>query len=56
MRTMNYLDQVVVRWAGRKYKRLKRKRKAVRWFIGVRLREPNLFVHWRFANETMAGR
>ena len=55
-RTMFYLDEELVRWAKRKYKRLRRKSKAVRWIIGVRRREPNLFVHWKFANGTMVGR
>ena len=55
-RTLYYLDEVLIRWARRKYKRLKRRRKAALWFKGVRIREPNLFVHWKFANETMAGR
>jgi len=48
-RTLFYLNEELVRWARRKYKRLKSKSKAVRWLIGVRRREPNLFVHWEFA-------
>ncbi len=46
MRTLFYLNGELVRWAKRKYKRLNSKRKAVRWLIGVRTREPRLFVHW----------
>ena len=45
-RTLFYLNEELVRWAKRKYKRLSRKSSAVRWLIGVRRREPNLFVHW----------
>jgi len=55
-RTLYYLDKVVIRWARRKYKRLKRRRKVGQWFKGVRIRDPNLFVHWQFANETKTGR
>ncbi len=46
-RVLFYLDEKLARWAKRHYKRLSSRRKAVRWIIGVRLREPNLFVHWR---------
>ena len=46
LRVLFYLNEEIVRWAKRKYKRLKRsKRKAVRWLNGVRRRDPNLFVH-----------
>jgi group II intron reverse transcriptase/maturase len=48
-RTLFYLNEELVRWAKRKYKRLNSKRKAVRWIKGVRRREPNLFVHWDIA-------
>ncbi len=48
-RTLFYLNEELVRWAKRKYKRLNSKRKAVRWIKGVRRREPNLFVHWEIA-------
>ena len=48
-RTLFYFNEELVRWAKRKYKRLNSKRKAMRWFSGVRQREPNLFVHWEFA-------
>ncbi len=45
-RVLNYLNEELIRWAKRKYKRLKSKRQAVRWLKGVRSREANLFVHW----------
>jgi len=47
--TLFYLNEELVRWAKRKYKRLNTKSKAVRWIKGVRRREPNLFVHWAIA-------
>jgi RNA-directed DNA polymerase len=43
------IDLHLVRWARWKYKRLERSpRRARAWLRGVRLREPELFVHWRY--------
>ncbi len=47
-RVLFYFNEKLVRWAKRKYKRLKTERRAVRWIIGYRQREPKLFVHWSF--------
>jgi group II intron reverse transcriptase/maturase len=41
------MDEQIIRWAQRKYKRLKRKRRAVRWLRSVRKSCPTLFAHWR---------
>jgi RNA-directed DNA polymerase len=42
------IDLHLVRWARRKYKRLERSgRRARTWLLGIRLRDPELFVHWR---------
>jgi RNA-directed DNA polymerase len=42
------IDSQVLRWARRKYKRLKQSdRKARAWLKGVRERDPELFAHWR---------
>ena len=42
------IDEYLVRWAMRKYKRLRRRRtRAWRWLASVAGREPNLFAHWR---------
>jgi RNA-directed DNA polymerase len=42
------IDSHLVRWAKRKYKRLKGSdRRARAWLEGVRERSPGLFVHWR---------
>ena len=42
------IDQILVRWAMKKYKRLERSRKRAReWLVGVRRRAPLLFAHWR---------
>jgi RNA-directed DNA polymerase len=41
------MDRHLVRWARRKYQRLKRSDKRARaWLKGVRKREPGLFAHW----------
>lgn len=45
-RVLFFINEELIRWAKRKYKRLNTKRKAVRWIIGIRRREPELFVHW----------
>ena len=47
-RVLFFLNEELVRWAKRKYKRLKTKAQAVHWIIRYRKREPRLFVHWNF--------
>jgi RNA-directed DNA polymerase len=42
------LNTHLVRWAGRKYKRLKRReRRAMAWLAEIARRSPGLFAHWR---------
>ena len=42
------MDRHLMRWARKKYKRLKRSDKRAReWLQGVREREPRLFAHWQ---------
>jgi RNA-directed DNA polymerase len=42
------INEYLVRWAKRKYKRLHgNDRRARRWLVRVAKREPKLFVHWR---------
>jgi RNA-directed DNA polymerase len=42
------MDRHLMRWARRKYKRLKRSDKRARaWLKGVRKRAPGLFAHWK---------
>jgi RNA-directed DNA polymerase len=44
-----HLNETLVRWAMRKYKRLRRHRTRARRFIAdVSKRQPGLFAHWRF--------
>lgn len=42
------INDRLVRWAMRKYKRLRgHYRRAVAWLVGVSRRQPRLFAHWR---------
>jgi len=50
-RILYHLDDHIIRWAQRKYKKLSRKSRAVRWFRRVRKASPCLFAHWRFRIE-----
>lgn len=41
------LNRILMKWATRKYKRLRRhRRRATHWLRGISLREPRLFAHW----------
>lgn len=43
----DYLDLLIIRWAMRKYKRLRgHKRRACAWLNRVKRKAPNLFPHW----------
>jgi len=44
------INTYLVRWAKRKYKRLRRHTKrAQRWLVRIARRQPTLFAHWRLA-------
>lgn len=43
------IDCHLMRWARRKYKRLRSDERARAWLRGVREREPGLFAHWQGA-------
>ncbi len=44
-----HLNETLVRWAMKKYKRLRRRPQRARRFIAdVARRQPDLFAHWRF--------
>jgi RNA-directed DNA polymerase len=48
------INPYLMRWAGRKYKRLRPYRRFTTWWLGVFDREPELFAHWRWVH-TFAG-
>ena len=59
--TFRHLNDILVRWAMRKYKRLRRRPARARRFLAVvARRQPDLFAHWRFgvrpAGWTMGAR
>ena len=50
------IERFLIRWAMRKYKRLKgHKRRARQWLGRIRKREPRLFVHWRLGLGSPVG-
>jgi len=52
----NHIDRLIVRWAMRKYKRLRgHKRRAFSWLTGLRRTHPSLFVHWTGVGEFRVG-
>jgi RNA-directed DNA polymerase len=54
--SLRRINEYLVRWAMRKYKRLYgRVTAAWRWLEGVALREPQLFAHWRLGVQPTAG-
>jgi len=45
---LQHINEYLVRWAKRKYKRLRgHTRQAKRWLVRVARREPKLFAHWQ---------
>jgi len=53
-RVLFHLDEHLIRWAQRKYKRLCRRARAVRWLRSVRRACPTQFAYWRLYS-TMVG-
>ena len=45
------INTYLVRWARRKFKRLRSFKKAKAWWNRLQRREPNLFVHWTWMAE-----
>jgi RNA-directed DNA polymerase len=47
--TFRHLNEIIVRWAMRKYKRLRHHyRRARRLLVEIARRQPNLFAHWQW--------
>jgi RNA-directed DNA polymerase len=54
--TFRHLDRVLVQWAMRKYKKLRRhKRRAEHWLGRIARKEPHLFAHWQMGVRPAAG-
>ena len=45
------INAYLVRWAQRKYKRLRSFKKAQSWWHGLTARQPGMFAHWAWMNE-----
>ena len=42
----------LMRWARRKYKRLRAYKRFRRWWAGLTARQPRLFAHWAWTNDS----
>lgn len=55
--TFNVLNRILVRWAMRKYKKLRyHRRRAAHWLGRIALQKPKLFYHWQMGFRPSAGR
>jgi RNA-directed DNA polymerase len=55
--TFHVLDRTLVRWATRKYKKLRgHQRRATYWLGRIARREPQMFAHWQLGLRPAAGR
>ena len=50
-----YVNGCLLKWAQKKYKKLKAKKKAVRWLENVTKQAPKLFAHWKVGIVHSAG-
>ena len=54
--TLRHLNQTLVRWAMRKFKRLRRHRRRAEYWLGkIAKRQPELFPHWQIGVRPTAG-
>lgn len=54
--TFRHFNELLVRWAMRKYKRLRaHHRRAEHWLGGIARREPRMFAHWQLLGVTPAA-
>ncbi len=53
---LRHMNQVLVQWTRRKYKKLENHRtRAEKWLGNIAKREPNLFAHWKMGIKPTAG-
>jgi len=56
VQVLRHLNEAIAGWARRKYKRLRRRERASRhWLGGIARRDPNLFVLWQLGVRPEAG-
>ena len=49
------INTYLMRWAGKKYRRLRPYRRFKAWWSGLLDREPRLFAHWAWGVDSLAG-
>ena len=49
------IDTYLMRWAGKKYRRLRPYKRFKAWWSGLLDREPRLFGHWAWGVDSLAG-
>ena len=49
------INSYLVRWARRKYKRLRSFKKVKKWWDGLTARQPRMFAHWRISTGFQNG-
>jgi RNA-directed DNA polymerase len=55
--TFNVFNRILIRWAMRKYRKLKgHRRRATHWLGRIAVRQPQLFAHWQTGFRPAAGR
>jgi RNA-directed DNA polymerase len=54
-RLLRRISTYMMRWAQRKYKRLRPFRKALRWWKALTERQPSMFAQWAWMTELSAG-
>lgn len=55
-RVLDHVNRLLVKWAIRKYKRLKgHKVRAIHWMAVIAKRSPSLFAHWRIGIKPLVG-
>ena len=54
-RLLKRINTYLVRWAQRKYKRLRPFRKALRWWTRLTERQPRMFAHWAWMPDLSSG-
>jgi len=54
-RLLKRVNTYLVRWAQRKYKRLRPFRKALRWWARLTERQPRMFAHWAWMPDLSSG-
>lgn len=55
VQTLRYVNQCLIKWVRRKYKKRKHRRRAEYWLGRIAQRDRNLFAHWRFGVLPTAG-